>query len=354
MFYLTNSIHSQSYLWKDNGSGGNGHSIVYEFLDGNGISKIGIGTENPSAKFHLQATPTTSSPTAKFDWISTGSTVLGSIEHWHFNGGTMYYGIYQPQPQPSSGTTVKNYLYSNLGIGVVDPFNKLDVNGIIGCTGADATGVKIDNTGLPFVFQYLIPGGSGSGEQDSDPIEGGNETLSPLTITRYGITVQTCLTTSNINTNGITTPNMTITNNPSVGSVLWCGNSTGATFWTDPSVFKISNGKVSIGTTNTYDDYKLAVNGNVICQELKIKLYGQWPDYVFSKDYKLPSLKEVDQFIHTNKHLPDMPSAKEVKDDGVNLGEMNARLTKKVEELTLYLISLQKEMDQLKAKIATR
>jgi len=106
MFYLTNSIHSQSYLWKDNGSGGNGHSIVYEFLDGNGISKIGIGTENPSAKFHLQATPTTSSPTAKFDWISTGSTVLGSIEHWHFNGGTMYYGIYQPQPQPNH----ENYL----------------------------------------------------------------------------------------------------------------------------------------------------------------------------------------------------------------------------------------------------
>jgi hypothetical protein len=114
-----------------------------------------------------------------------------------------------------------------------------------------------------------------------------------------------------------------------------------------------NEGDVGIGTTDT-KGYRLAVNGRAVCEEMKVKLYENWPDYVFNTHYQLRSLSDVDQYIQTNNHLPEMPSAKEVAENGINLGEMNALLVKKVEELTLYLISLEKEVNQLKAKVASR
>ena len=73
-----------------------------------------------------------------------------------------------------------------------------------------------------------------------------------------------------------------------------------------------------------------------------------WYDYVFNKDYKLMSLYELEQFIQTNKHLPEIPSETEVKENGINLGEMQGKLLLKIEELTLYIIELQKQIDELK------
>jgi trimeric autotransporter adhesin len=73
-----------------------------------------------------------------------------------------------------------------------------------------------------------------------------------------------------------------------------------------------------------------------------------WADYVFNEDYKLMSLLEVESFIKLNKHLPEIPSADEVKENGHKLGEMDVLLLKKVEELTLYLIDLKREVDSLK------
>jgi hypothetical protein len=75
---------------------------------------------------------------------------------------------------------------------------------------------------------------------------------------------------------------------------------------------------------------------------------ANWPDYVFHEDYKLLSLNEVEQYITENHHLPNVPSAAEVEANGVNIGEMNAILLQKVEELTLYIIDLQKQVDELK------
>lgn len=119
------------------------------------------------------------------------------------------------------------------------------------------------------------------------------------------------------------------------------------------NLFLGNDGNVGIGTSNTHD-YKLAVTGKVLCEEMKVKLVKDWPDYVFCKEHKLPSLTEVDHFISENKHLPDVPTLDEVRENGINVGEMNAILLKKVEELTLYLISMEKEIAQLKAKVASR
>ncbi|PYF74206.1 hypothetical protein [Pedobacter nutrimenti] len=101
-----------------------------------------------------------------------------------------------------------------------------------------------------------------------------------------------------------------------------------------------SAGNFGIGITNPTE--KLAVNGNIRAKEVKVE-NTNWPDYVFAKDYVLPSLKETEKHIQEKGHLPGIPSAQEVKSSGVDLGEMNAKLLKKIEELTLYLIEKEKK-----------
>nr|WP_319570994.1 hypothetical protein [uncultured Draconibacterium sp.] len=106
------------------------------------------------------------------------------------------------------------------------------------------------------------------------------------------------------------------------------------------------NGNVGIGTTKT-NGYKLAVDGIIGTREIVVNT-DIWSDFVFNNDYKLKSLAEVEKFIEENKHLPDIPSEKEVKENGVQVGEMNAKLLQKIEELTLYMIDMNKEVKALK------
>jgi hypothetical protein len=108
---------------------------------------------------------------------------------------------------------------------------------------------------------------------------------------------------------------------------------------------------VGLGTMAIPTGAKLAVGGKVVCKEIEVTLTGL-PDFVFNSDYKLMSLYDVENFINTNKHLPNVPSEKEVIENGLNLGDMNATLLQKVEELTLYMINLQKENDALKARVS--
>lgn len=111
-----------------------------------------------------------------------------------------------------------------------------------------------------------------------------------------------------------------------------------------------STGNVGIGTTDP-QGYKLAVNGNMIAESVKVQLRGSWPDYVFNKNYSLKPLSEVEQYIKTNEHLPDIPSASKVKEEGLNLGEMNVKLLQKIEELTLYLIEKDKQVTDLQERM---
>ncbi|MGL4630889.1 MAG: hypothetical protein ACRCVT_06750, partial [Leadbetterella sp.] len=98
-------------------------------------------------------------------------------------------------------------------------------------------------------------------------------------------------------------------------------------------------------------DYKLAVAGNIIAEKIKVKNKSSWPDFVFEKSYKLQPLEEVEQYIQANKHLPEIPSAAEVAKEGQDVGEMNRLLLKKVEELTLYLIELEKKNKELNGRV---
>ena len=106
----------------------------------------------------------------------------------------------------------------------------------------------------------------------------------------------------------------------------------------------ISNsGDIGVGTMAP--DAKLAVNGTIHSKEIKVDLLN-WPDYVFANDYQLPSLKETEEHIKKKGHLPGIPSANEVKSNGLLLGEMNAKLLQKIEEMTLIMIQLNKKVEQ--------
>jgi len=116
----------------------------------------------------------------------------------------------------------------------------------------------------------------------------------------------------------------------------------GSEILTDIMTLK-STGNVGIGTTTP--DSKLAVNGNIHTKEVKVDLIG-WSDFVFYEDYNLPTLQEVENHIIEKGHLKDIPSANEVEENGILLGEMNAKLLQKIEELTLYTIKQQKLIDE--------
>jgi hypothetical protein len=112
-----------------------------------------------------------------------------------------------------------------------------------------------------------------------------------------------------------------------------------------------TNGNVGIGTSNPTQ--KLTVNGIIYGKEVKVNLSVPGPDYVFESDYDLRSLKEIKNYIDQHKHLPEVPSAKEMQTNGINVGEMNMILLKKIEELTLYMLEQQKQLDAQQKEIQT-
>jgi hypothetical protein len=127
-------------------------------------------------------------------------------------------------------------------------------------------------------------------------------------------------------------------------------NGQGVNITGDAIVISGTNGNVGIGTATPQE--RLSVNGKIRAQEVKVET-ANWPDYVFRRSYKLAGLDEVKAYIDQNHHLPDMPSEQDVKKEGLNLGEMDKLLTQKIEELTLYLIGLKKDNDELKRENKT-
>lgn len=115
-----------------------------------------------------------------------------------------------------------------------------------------------------------------------------------------------------------------------------------------------SQGNVGIGTATPAE--KLSVNGKIRAREIKVET-ANWPDYVFLPSYKIPTLPEIEKYTQENGHLPGIPSAKEVAQNGVELGDMNKKLLQKIEELTLHLIEKDKQItsiEQLNEKYEER
>ncbi|MCT1526459.1 hypothetical protein [Sphingobacterium hotanense] len=132
-------------------------------------------------------------------------------------------------------------------------------------------------------------------------------------------------------------------------SSLYYRSGTNASGWENwrRVLIENSSGNVGIGTDTPTE--KLSVNGKIRAQEIKVET-SNWPDYVFSSDYKLTPLSEIEEFINVYRHLPGVPPAKVVESEGLSLGEMNKILLKKIEELTLHILSQEKRIRILECK----
>ncbi len=113
-----------------------------------------------------------------------------------------------------------------------------------------------------------------------------------------------------------------------------------------------NNGTILMGNTATPAGYRLYVETGILTEKIKVALKSSanWADYVFADDYQLQPLTEVEKYIREHKHLPGVPSADDVVKEGLDLATMDAKLLEKIEELTLHMIQLEKEVNNLKEK----
>jgi len=145
---------------------------------------------------------------------------------------------------------------------------------------------------------------------------------------------------------------------PTIEATKFSVNTTGLNFYTEygfnirqlgMTIKPTSNGSL-VGIGTTAPDAKLTVKGNIHAEEVKVDLNVPAPDYVFKEGYDLKSLEDVQNYIQKHGHLPNIPSALEMEKNGVELGELNMKLLEKIEELTLYIIELKKEIILLKTQ----
>jgi hypothetical protein len=216
----------------------------------------------------------------------------------------------------------------NVGIGTTSPANKLQIEA--NASGSITASIKNSTTTTNFPqAKFEVLNGAGSSGQF---FKAGTNWA----------TYRMMLANDLVVYNG-GSGNLVIYNDLSTGNVsLTAGAATSA------QVVLLPSGNFGIGTASPSE--KLAVNGNILSKKVKVTQTG-WSDYVFYPSYKLLPLKEVENYIKLHQHLPDVPSAKEVEAKGLDLGDNQATLLKKIEELTLYMIEMKKENEEMKKEI---
>jgi hypothetical protein len=319
-------------------SGGHSFSIGRNYggedflIDNEG--KVGIGTSTPSSNLHVYGTRSiaTIEATPNGDHASLVVKAAGNngggAPSVYFKRGDVNYGAIFVERGTGGGNTP---MFSGTE----------NTDFVIGTTGEVPIKFGI-NSHAKMVLASDGKLGVGS--------------LSPLTALHLGGKVSGGEAASNSNMpNGIFT--MSTQGTGLITSMGLEANVSAQYFWLQPryvneavfynTVLNPNGGSVGIGTTTPSE--KLSVNGNVRAKKVIVSQTG-WPDYVFAPAYKLRPLNELAAFIQKNQHLPDMPSAKDVEEKGISVGDNQALLLKKIEELTLYVIDLQKQIHQLKNK----
>ena len=339
---------------------------IYNGNSGN----VGIGINAPTAKLHLAGLMKIDGGQIDIDngfgqvrLLNDGSpkgyfSLSGSSGDIQIGTNVLYNDIGKLQLETKSFPRVTILPDGNVGIGTISPDSKLHVVGNTKTTGRiDMDGVletkgglsAIQGAGLYVTGSSLQEGNitthgniSGTGTAS---ISGNINSNTGMTITDVAGTLQFKSNSSTeVGFLQLSGNNLRIgTNSGNLGKFVIRTN--GA-----DRVYVDNGGNVSIGTTDVANGYKVSVAGKVMCEELRVQLRASWPDYVFKKNYKLLPLAELKKFIEKNNHLPNIPKASVIEKEGMEVGDMQKKLMEKVEELTLYILDLQKQIDELKTK----
>ena len=398
-----NSLNSHYFRVRDIGAGG----YVPFIIRGDGA--VGIGTENPQAQLHVAA---------HLDGPTDGGVIIGNTNTPNLRfGNTAQYSWMQSHAgaplniNPIGNNIILNRDWGMVGIGTDNPQAKLDVNGtaVFDFKAYDHTNIRLghdandaiiaDNSaskhyGGGYFFRVDNPH-TGAYEDAMVVSEKGNigiGVLNPETKLEVSGTVRLRnLPAGNANTDYLTLDangNVQVQNAApgGGGTTVWNDIYTGApaTANTDDMYVmsklvgigtkspterlevegnqKVS-GKVGIGGVTTFpttaggtnvSGYNLFVKGGILTDEVRVGLNSTWADYVFADNYELKPLSEVESYIEQNKHLPNVPSAAQVKAEGINVGEISRIQQEKIEELTLYIIQQEKRLKALEAKLGSK
>ncbi|GAB3909971.1 autotransporter outer membrane beta-barrel domain-containing protein [Mucilaginibacter boryungensis] len=352
---------------------------------------VGIGTASPPRKLTISNNGAEGLEIGPGNLVGDAANAVTSV---YYNRNTSSYidnvqfaGTYWFTIGGRSTPSILINSAGNVGIGTATPVTLLHT--VVPSTKTAATGnvvsfLSTNEATAPFGLRTMIYGAAALSDRyitlqttDYASVDGGNIILQPatgnvgigttgplaklsvvggaLTTSGAGLSISSALTTGRLTTgqvnsihNWLDNESLELSSGSSEKTGIAIEGQTSALGSTvrmftggNENLRMLANGKVGIGTTTP--DELLSVNGTIHSKEVKVNLTGL-PDYVFKPEYHLPTLAEVKSYIDKNSHLPEIPSAQEVEKNGLNLGEMNKLLLKKVEELTLYLVEKDKEV----------
>ena len=295
------------------------NSTLVEAMRISDNGNVGIGTTTPGYLLHLRR----QQPTMNFEKAGVLNWVVGNV-----SGNDFYIRADNAASSPfmiESGT-------GNVGVGTANPKEKLEVLGQVNSynvgIGQQDIGTSTKN------FANFSSNSHGSVLISSNLYVSGNDDLKTAK-EHPSLSGAAILIPGNgrVNQGGMyfftSTPAPVIVDQG---------------FTANPAMALTASGDLGIGTSSPKE--KLSVNGKIRAKEVKVEV-ANWPDYVFEDSYRPKTPSEIESFVKLNKHLPDVPSAKQVEANGIELGEMNKVLLKKIEELTLLLIEQNKRIEKL-------
>ncbi len=330
----------------------------------NNTGRVGIGNiTSPEAKLHIRAD---AGEDANLMLQATGQ---GQKAMLLFNGGPGMISNMDPSAPLQFYAGGGRYLgihldgaTGNVGIGLDNPSAQLDIGGSLRIRGGSPGAGKVLTSNAEGVATWETPSGGGGG---SNWTVSGSNIYRPTGNVGIGTAnAQYKLHIRGRDGNSLGQGNLLVQGAGTTTSGIEIGSKSGSGFiqagtgypnnlGTRPLFINPSGGKVIIGTNvNPSESFALAVAGKILAEEIKIVLSVPSSDYVFEPDYPLMPLGELEHFVASKKHLPEVPSAEEFSKNGYSIGEMDDLLLRKIEELTLYIIQQQKEIDALKQQMA--
>lgn len=292
---------------------------------------VGIGTTAPTVPFDVQTSGTSTIFKVTKPWTGSGTTNFNLAEfnnNYNFGYGTALVGT-------GGQTGVKGNAFNGdqTGYGLYGyAFGGTGTSyGVYGTAGSSGSAYGVYGTTTSGANRW-----AGYFDGKVQVVNGTDAALGSGGFIINGSTTSTNLVMDN---------NEIMARNNGAASTLYLNNDGGNVNMC------YAGGNVRIGASDAAaTGYLLAVDGKVICEELKVQLSDSWPDYVFGEDHDLLNLYELEKSIQENQHLPGVPSAKEIETNGLEVGEMQKIMMEKIEELTLYIIELQHQIDALQAE----